>query len=152
MIAESGSRSRWAGLLAGAGVFSLLLGTGTLGLAPASAGSVAVDNVVAPGQLAAPGGVAAPGAAAAPGNNGVIKIEGVDIDDPPNNNPHQGCTFTVEFYNYDEDPDYIAEVEFDDQAPTANGGLQVVSGDLTPFIGGDVFTVATTWTPRWSTR
>jgi hypothetical protein len=42
----------------------------------------------------------------------------------------------VEFYNYDEG-DLHATVQFADQAPTANGGLHVDSGDLTPFIGGD---------------
>lgn len=88
--------------------------------------------------------VAPPGASAAetgrtdpPGNNGTIKIEGADFQSlPPDNNPHQGCTFVVEFYNYDKG-DYQAKVVFEDQNPTADAGLKVVSGDLTPFIGED---------------
>ena len=52
-----------------------------------------------------------------PGNNGTIKIEGVDIQSgPPDNNPHQGCTFVVEFYNFDQGADLEAEVPFEDQA------------------------------------
>lgn len=37
------------------------------------------------------------------GNNGMIKIDGVDIGGgPSDNNSHQGCMFIVEFYNFDE--------------------------------------------------
>jgi hypothetical protein len=123
MIALSGSRSRLAGVAAATGVFSLGLGGLALVLPPGASAAVAPGNA----RVADP-----------PGNNGVIKIEGVDISSgPPDNNPHQGCTFTVEFYNYDENPANTATVTFADQAPTSDGGLQVVSGDLTPFIGED---------------
>ena len=37
-----------------------------------------------------------------PGNNGTIKIDDIAFDDPPNNEPHVGCTFQVDFYGYDE--------------------------------------------------
>lgn len=37
-----------------------------------------------------------------PGNNGTVKIEGVNVDNIPDNNPHQGCIFTIEFRGYDE--------------------------------------------------
>jgi len=37
-----------------------------------------------------------------PGNNGTIKIDDVVFDDAPNNEPHVGCTFQVDFYGYDE--------------------------------------------------
>lgn len=121
MIALSGSRSRLAGVVAATGVFTLMLGSAALVLPPGAAANVAPGNT----------------AADPPGNNGVVKVEGVDIDDQPNNEPHQGCTFVVEFYNYGEDPGYKATVSFADQPPTGDGGLQVVSGDLTPTIGGD---------------
>ncbi|MEU4392897.1 hypothetical protein [Kribbella sp. NPDC023855] len=109
-------------MAAATGVFTLMLGSAALVLPPGAAANVAPSNARA---------------ADPPGNNGVIKVEGVDIDDMPNNKPHQGCTFLVEFYNYDQNPDYTAKVSFEDQAPTSDGGLQVVSGDLTPFIGED---------------
>ena len=87
---------------------------------------------------AAPAASAGQAAVQAPGNNGTIKIEGVDVQSgPPDNNPHQGCSFVVEFYNYDKGADLQAEVTFADQAPTSDGGLQVVSGDQSLFIGGD---------------
>jgi hypothetical protein len=72
-----------------------------------------------------------------PGNNGFIKVEDEAFDEwPPQNKPHQDCVFNIEFYNYDEG-DFNATVTFEDQPPTADGGLTVTSGDLTPFIGGD---------------
>ena len=37
------------------------------------------------------------------GNNGTVKIDGVDFDDHPNNEPHVGCVFQVDFYGYDAD-------------------------------------------------
>ncbi len=121
MAALSVSRSRLGGLAAAAGTLSLLGGVAALAL-PAAA-SVRPPFVASGPQ--------------APGNNGTIKIEGVDIQSgPPDNNPHQGCSFVVEFYNYDEG-DLSASVEFDDRPPTGNVGLKVESGDLTPFIGGD---------------
>lgn len=121
MAALSVSRSRLGGLVAAAGTLSLLGGAAALAVP-------AVASVSPPLVAAGP---------QAPGNNGTIKIEGVDIQSgPPDNNPHQGCTFVVEFYNYDEG-NFSASVIFTDQAPTANGGLHVDSGDLSPFIGGD---------------
>jgi hypothetical protein len=32
-----------------------------------------------------------------PGNNGTVKIDDVPFDDLPNNEPHVGCTFQVDF-------------------------------------------------------
>jgi hypothetical protein len=116
-------RSRAATVLASAGALSLLLGAAAL---------------IAPPGASASQPEAAPITKADPkGNNGTIKIEGTPIQSgPPDNNPHQGCTFVVEFYNFDKGA-YNATVHFEDQAPTADGGLKVVSGDLHPFIGGD---------------
>jgi len=36
-----------------------------------------------------------------PGNNGTIKIDGVDFDTRPDNEPHVSCTFQVDFYGYE---------------------------------------------------
>lgn len=72
------------------------------------------------------------------GNNGTVKINNeLAPDEIPNNHPHVGCTFTVEFYNY-EKGDYNAEVHFALQSPTVDGRtLTVKSGNLKPFIGAD---------------
>lgn len=57
-----------------------------------------------------------------PGNNGTVKIDGVPFDDHPDNEPHVGCVFQVDFYGYDEG-NLTAEVTFDAQAPTKGGEL-----------------------------
>jgi hypothetical protein len=121
-MTQMGKRSRGAGIFAGAGALSLLLGATALLVAP----SANADQTTK-GHGHNP-----------PGNNGTIKIEdAVLTDKPPNNNPHQGCTFRVEFYNYDKGDDYRATVKFEDKSPTADAGLEVVSGNLNPLIGGD---------------
>jgi hypothetical protein len=70
-----------------------------------------------------------------PGNNGTVKIDDQPIDDIPNNNPHVGCVFHVEFYGYDQGVG-DATVTFEMQAPTKDVGLSV-AGDTTPDIGED---------------
>ena len=73
-----------------------------------------------------------------PAAGGTVKIDGVDILDGPSGvTPHQGCVFVVEFSDFDEGSELSAEVSFEDGPPTADGGLQVVSGDLSPFVGED---------------
>jgi hypothetical protein len=78
-------------------------------------------------------------ASAAPnpaGNNGTIKIDDVPFDDLPNNEPHVGCTFQVDFYGFDEG-DLNAEVTFEAHPPTLRpGDDQVLLAD-TVFIGED---------------
>src|ERR687897_729677 len=37
-----------------------------------------------------------------PGNNGTVKIDDIPVDDHPDNQPHVGCQFQVDFYDYDE--------------------------------------------------
>ena len=67
--------------------------------------------------------IAAPVAAKnPPGNNGTIKIDGVEFDRHPNNEPHVGCTFEVDFYGFDEG-DLWAHVTFEAHAPTGRGVL-----------------------------
>jgi hypothetical protein len=52
-----------------------------------------------------------------PGNNGTIKVDREPFDDAPDNEPHVGCTFQVDFYGYDEG-DLSAEVTFESHPPT----------------------------------
>jgi hypothetical protein len=67
--------------------------------------------------------VAGPAGAQAdpPGNNGTVKIDGVDFDDHPNNEPHVGCEFQVDFYGFDEGDDLDATVTFQAWPPTGSG-------------------------------
>jgi len=66
------------------------------------------------------------------GNNGTIKIDGNDFDDHPDNEPHVGCIFQVDFYGFDEG-DLEALVTFEAQPPTGKGVLLTD----TVFIGED---------------
>ena len=52
-----------------------------------------------------------------PGNNGTIKLDDVAFDDDPNNEPHVGCTFQVDFYGFDAG-DLFADVTFEAHPPT----------------------------------
>ena len=63
------------------------------------------------------GSMSAAAAPNPPGNNGTIKIDGVAFDDLPNNEPHVGCDFQVDFYGYDEG-DLEATVTFEAHPPT----------------------------------
>src|SRR4029453_11982527 len=60
---------------------------------------------------AGPGQASALQGGGPPGNNGTVKIDGVAFDDHPNNEPHVGCIFQVDFYGYDEG-DLFADVTF----------------------------------------
>jgi hypothetical protein len=68
-----------------------------------------------------------------PGNNGTVKIDGVAFDSHPDNEPHVGCVFEVDFYGYDEG-DLFADVLFQIWPP--NGPMQQLLTD-TIFIGED---------------
>jgi hypothetical protein len=68
-----------------------------------------------------------------PGNNGTIKVDGIPFDDAPDNEPHVGCTFQVDFYGFDQG-DLFADVTFEAHPPT--GPVQVLLTD-TVFIGED---------------
>jgi hypothetical protein len=71
-----------------------------------------------------------------PGNNGTVKIDDVPFDDHPNNEPHVGCTFQVDFYGYDEGA-LDAEVTFEAHPPTQRDGDDQVLLSDTVFIGED---------------
>ncbi len=51
------------------------------------------------------------------GDNGTIKIDDVDFDDHPDNEPHVGCTFQVDFYGFDAGG-LVATVVFTAMPPT----------------------------------
>jgi hypothetical protein len=68
-----------------------------------------------------------------PGNNGTIKVDREPFDSAPNNEPHVGCTFQVDFYGFDKG-DLHARVTFVAHPPT--GERQVLLTD-NPFIGED---------------
>jgi hypothetical protein len=81
---------------------------------------------VLPGTL--PGASADP-----PGNNGTVKIDGVDFDDHPDNEPHVGCVFQVDWYGFDAG-DLFSHVTFEVHPPT--GSPEVILEDDV-FIGED---------------
>ena len=68
-----------------------------------------------------------------PGNNGTVKIDGIEFDIHPDNEPHVGCIFQVDFYGFDAG-DLNAQVTFEVQPPT--GPFETVLTD-TVFIGED---------------
>jgi hypothetical protein len=68
-----------------------------------------------------------------PGNNGTIKVDDLPFDDHPDNEPHVGCTFQVDFYGFDEG-DLFADVIFEAHPPT---GPPVVLLTDEVFIGED---------------
>lgn len=79
-----------------------------------------------------------------PGNNGTVKIaEHGDLDGAPDNDPHVGCSFDVEWYGFDQGPDIISLVTFEMQAPTDGVALDV-AGPTAVFVGGDPATGAGT--------
>ena len=78
------------------------------------------------------------------GNNGTVKIAPLgEMDGIPNNSPHPGCTFQVEWYGFDEGDDIVSTVAFAMHSPTKDVGLSV-AGDTSVFVGGDPATGAGT--------
>jgi LPXTG-motif cell wall-anchored protein len=76
-----------------------------------------------------------PGQASAdpPGNNGTVKIDNEPFDDHPDNEPHVGCIFQVDWYGFDEG-ELFSDVTFEVHPPT--GKPEVILTDEV-FIGGD---------------
>jgi hypothetical protein len=81
-----------------------------------------------------PGALPGAGAQNPPGNNGTVKIDGVEFDTHPDNEPHVGCVFQVDFYGFDEG-ELFADVTFDVWPPT--GGMVTILEDTDLFIGED---------------
>lgn len=98
------------------------------GRALAAIGAVVLGSLV----LSAPQSFAADPA----GNNGTVKIDGVEFDQTPDNQPHVGCVFEVDFYGYDEG-DLYARVTFFAIPPTTDGGAKVKLVSKRVFIGED---------------
>jgi hypothetical protein len=72
-----------------------------------------------------------------PGNDGFIKVDDQPLDGIPNNQPHVGCVFHIDFYDYDEG-DLFADVNFTLQPPTSGPGYTLgVDGNTHVFIGED---------------
>jgi hypothetical protein len=71
-----------------------------------------------------------------PGNNGTIKIDGLAFDDAPDNEPHVGCVFQLDFYGYDQG-DLVADVTFSAHPPTLPAGQDRVLLTDTVAIGED---------------
>jgi hypothetical protein len=107
------------GTVIGAGVLLAAVLTGPAGAQP-------------PGDRGPSSGASASADHDPPGNNGTIKIDGLPFDDAPDNEPHPGCTFQVDFYGFDEGS-LSADVSFEAIAPTSGG---VVRTDEVP-IGED---------------
>ena len=76
--------------------------------------------------------VASPAMADPPGNNGTVKIDDRPFDTHPDNEPHVGCEFQVDFYGFDQG-DLWADVTFRLHPPTGNTVLLQDS----VFIGDD---------------
>ncbi len=76
-------------------------------------------------------------AADPPGNNGTVKIDRLPFDDTPDNQPHVGCTFQVDFYGFDVGD--IAKVTFTAHPPTSdvNGPGSIVKEESNIDVGGD---------------
>jgi hypothetical protein len=68
-------------------------------------------------------------------NEGFVMVDGKLLEEIADEQAHVGCTFRVDFYNYDEGVGE-AFVDFTMQAPTQNAGV-IVSGDTSPDIGTD---------------
>src|SRR6478752_417851 len=80
------------------------------------------------------------------GNNGTIKIDRLgEMDRIPNNVPHPGCTFQVEWFGFDGGSDVLSTVDFAMQAPTRDVGLTVSGPSVVP-VGGDAASGAGTTT------
>jgi hypothetical protein len=93
------------------------------GLASMSAGAVCLVATV-PGQASAD----------PPGNNGTVKVDGVAFDDHPDNEPHVGCVFQVDWYGFDEGEDLFSHVTFEVHPPTGKPAI-LLEDDV--FIGED---------------
>jgi hypothetical protein len=81
-----------------------------------------------------------------PGNNGTVKIARVgDLDRIPNNTPHPGCSFEVQWYGFDGGADVVSAVSFTPQAPTGDVSI-AVDGPTSVPVGEDAASGAGTAT------
>jgi hypothetical protein len=79
--------------------------------------------------LTALGAVGSPAHAGEPaGNDGTIKVDGTEFDTHPDNEPHVGCTFQVDFYGFDANTEVT--MVFEAQPPTGDAVLVTRNGVL----------------------
>jgi hypothetical protein len=71
--------------------------------------------------------------AAPPGNNGTVKVDGVDFDSHPDNEPKPGCSFQIDYTGFD-DPTQAFSHTFTIQSGDGNG--TVVGGTSGNLVGG----------------
>lgn len=69
------------------------------------------------------------------GNNGIVMLDGLDMDSP-GNVPHLVCSFDVQWFNFDEG-DYYSTVTFEMQAPTAGDDYSISPTSDSVFVGED---------------
>ena len=71
-------------------------------------------------------------------DNGTVKVAELgDLDGKPQNDPHVGCTFKVQWFNFDEGKDLTSKVSFALQSPTEKGVTLDVKGPAEVFVGED---------------
>jgi hypothetical protein len=77
-------------------------------------------------------GVPSTATAGGPGNNGTVKVAPYgDVDSIPNNTPHVGCTFQLEWYGFDAS--VVSTVTFEQQSPTTDGTMSVSGSSTVPL-------------------
>jgi LPXTG-motif cell wall-anchored protein len=68
-----------------------------------------------------------------PGNNGTVKVDGVEFDVHPDNEPHVGCTFQIDWYGFDSGAE--SDVTFEVWPPS--GKMVTILEDHVPLDGDD---------------
>jgi hypothetical protein len=98
---------------------------------------VVVAALIVAGGVVLLGGAPAAAGPNPPGDNGTVKLDRLPFDDHPDNQPHVGCVFQVDFYGFDEGA-LFADVTFESHPPTPTGpGPAVTLLTDTVFIGED---------------
>jgi hypothetical protein len=106
------------------------MGQGNLRLVPATI----FGGIIAIGALGM-GIAGAQPSADPPGNNGTVKVDDTPFDDHPDNEPHVGCVFQIDFAGFDEG-DLNASVLFEAWPPTTTQPKELLT-DPEIFIGED---------------
>ena len=75
--------------------------------------------------------VSGTGVAGAQAGAGTIKVDAVDFDESPDNQPHDACNFEVDFYGFPAGA-YTASVTFTAVEPSGTGDILADEGDQTP--------------------
>jgi hypothetical protein len=96
---------------------------------------VVLGGVVALGAVGIGAAGASPSHADPGGNNGTIKVDRMPFDTDPNNEPHVGCSFQVDFYGFDKGDDLFADVKFEAWPPTPATPKTLLTDKV--FIGED---------------